>query len=216
MAKIKVLLADDHAVLRAGLRMLLDAQPDIEVGGEAESGEEAIEKVAEIQPDIILMDITLAGMGGLQATRELKKKNPEIKILIVTLHDDEGYLRQCLQAGASGYVLKKAADTELTAAIRAVHRGDIYIYPSMAKVVVEGYLQKDARPPEASDEYDRLTGREHEVLQLIAKGHTNQQTADTLFVSVKTIETHRSHIMEKLKLRNRAELVRYAIEKGLL
>jgi len=216
MAKIKVLLADDHAVLRAGLRMLLDAQPDIEVGGEAESGEEAIEKVAEIQPDIILMDITMAGMGGLQATRELKKKNPEIKILILTMHDDEGYLRQCLQAGASGYVLKKAADTELTAAIRAVHRGDIYIYPSMAKVVVEGYLQKDARPPEASDEYDRLTGREHEVLQLIAKGHTNQQTADTLFVSVKTIETHRSHIMEKLKLRNRAELVRYAIEKGLL
>lgn len=216
MAKIKVLLADDHAVLRAGLRMLLDAQPDIEVAGEAENGEEAIEKVAELQPDIVLMDITMAGMGGLQATRELKKRDPEIKILILTMHDDEGYLRQCLQAGASGYVLKKAADTELTAAIRAVHRGDIYIYPSMAKVVVEGYLQKDSRTVEASDEYDRLTGREHEVLQLIAKGHTNQQTADTLFVSVKTIETHRSHIMEKLKLRNRAELVRYAIEKGLL
>ncbi|MBT4501825.1 MAG: response regulator transcription factor [Gemmatimonadetes bacterium] len=216
MAKIKVLLADDHAVLRAGLRMLLDAQPDIEVGGEAENGEEAIEKVAELQPDIVLMDITMAGMGGLQATRELVKKNPEMKILILTMHDDEGYLRQCLQAGASGYVLKKAADTELTAAIRAVHRGDVYIYPSMAKVVVEGYLQKDARPPETSEEYDRLTGREHEVLQLIAKGHTNQQTADSLFVSVKTIETHRSHIMEKLKLRNRAELVRYAIEKGLL
>lgn len=216
MAKIEVLLVDDHAVLRAGLRMLLDAQPDMSVVGEAANGEEALEKVMKLQPDIVLMDITMAGMGGLLATQEIKKKCPEVKVLVLTMHDDEGYLRQFLQAGASGYVLKKAADTELTAAIRAVQQDDVYIYPSMARVIVDGYLHKGSQPVEGSDAYERLTRREQEVLRFIAQGHTNQETAERLFVSVKTIETHRAHIMEKLKLRNRAELVRYAIEKGLL
>jgi len=214
--KIKVLLADDHAILRAGLNMLLNAESDMEVVGEAEDGLAAIQKVEELNPDVVLMDITMPGLNGLRATKEIIQAHPDVKVLVLTVHDDEGYLRQFLRAGASGYVVKKAVDTELTAAIRAVYRGDIFVYPSLAKVVVEEYLGSPARPERQIKQSHPLSEREKEVLILIAQGYTNKETAEKLYISVKTVETHRARIMEKLQLRTRAELVRYAIQEGFL
>ncbi len=216
MRKIKVLLADDHAILRAGLKMLLDAESDMEVVGEAESGAVAIEETRKLKPDVVLMDITMPELNGLHATKEIIKTHPDVKVLVLTMHDDEGYLRQFLSAGASGYVVKKAVDTELTAAIRAVYRGEIFVYPSLAKVVVEEYLGKLVEPERQTNQYHPLSGREKEVLTLIAQGYTNKEAANKLHISVKTVETHRARIMEKLQLRTRAELVRYAIQEGFL
>ncbi|MFQ6015781.1 MAG: response regulator [Anaerolineae bacterium] len=222
---IRVLLADDHAVLRAGLHLLLNAQPDMEVVGEAVNSQEAIEKAQQLQPDVVLLDITMPGTStgsveprsGLEAVREIRERAPEVKVLILTMHDDEGYLRQALKAGAWGYVPKKAADTELLSAIHAVQRGEIFIYPSLTKGLVEDLLPKEVEDrTEGLDGYDLLSQREKEVLRLVALGHTNQQIADMLFISVKTVETYRARVMEKLDLHNRAELVRYAIQKGLL
>lgn len=213
MDKIRVLLADDHAVLRAGLQMLLNAQPDIEVIGEAVDGAQAVAQAGRLQPDVILMDITMPGMDGLAATKDIRKLSPGAKVLALTMHDDAEYLRQMLRAGASGYVVKRAADVELTTAIRAVHRGEIFIYPSVARGVVEDYL--DGQTP-ARGGSDELTDREREVLALIAQGYTNREAADRLSISVKTIETHRAHVMEKLGIRSRAGLTRYAMQKGLL
>lgn len=213
--KIKVLLADDHAILRAGLKLLLDAEPDIEVVCEAEDGIAAIQKTAELKPDVVLMDITMPGLNGLHATREILQTHPDVKVLVLTMHDDEGYLRQFLRAGASGYIVKKAVDTELTAAIRAVYRGDIFVYPSLAKVVVEDYLGSPVKPKQTNLSTP-LSEREKQVLTLIAQGYTNKEAAKKLYISVKTVETHRARIMEKLQLRTRAELVRYAIMEGFL
>lgn len=215
MAKIRILLADDHAVLRAGLRMLLNAQPDIEVIGEAVDGAQAVEQARRLQPDIVLMDITMPGMDGLAATKDIRKCCPGVKVLALTMHDDPEYLRQMLRAGASGYVVKKAADVELTTAIRAVHRGEVFLYPSVARGVVEDYLDGPS-PARGGEEADNLTDREREVLRLIAQGYTNREAADRLCISVKTIETHRAHLMEKLEIRSRAGLTRYAMQKGLL
>lgn len=211
--RIRVLLADDHAVLRTGLRMLLNAQPDIEVIGEAVDGAQAVEQARRLQPDVILMDITMPGMDGLAATKDIQKHSPGAKVLALTMHDDPEYLRQMLRAGASGYVVKKAADVELTTAIRAVHRGEVFIHPSVARGVVEDFLDGQMATRAASDD---LTDREREVLALIAQGYTNREAADRLSISVKTIETHRAHVMEKLGIRSRAGLTRYAMQKGLL
>jgi two-component system, NarL family, response regulator NreC len=215
MPRIRVLIADDHAVLRAGLKMLLNAQPDIEVVGEASDGQEAVEQAQTLHPDVVLMDISMPSLGGLEATKQIRHTLGRTQVLVLTMHDDESYLRQFLQAGAAGYVLKRAADTELTDAIRAVYRGDLFLYPSLAKALLAAYLQP---PPDVQERKKReiLSEREREVLQLVALGYTHQQIADRLCLSVKTVETHKKHAMEKLDLRGRAQLVRYALQRGWL
>jgi len=216
VSKIRILLADDHAILRAGLVRLLSEEPDIEVIGEADNGREAVQKVQELHPDIVLMDIGMPVMNGMEATKQIKKRDQEVKILVLTMHDNEEYLFQVLQAGASGYVLKKAADSDLVNAIHVVNRGDCFLYPSAAKMVVEDYLEKLKHGQEPTSSFDTLTDREREILTLVAEGYTNREIAEALFISVKTVETHKANIMEKLNLHKRAELVRYAIKKGML
>lgn len=212
-----MLLVDDHTVLRTGLRMLLNAQPDMEVVGEASDGAEAIERALELQPDVVLMDITMEGMNGLTATRRLKDLIPRAKVLVLTMHDDQEYLREMLRAGATGYVLKRAADSELVVAIRAVQRGEVFVYPSLASVLLRD-LGRTVKVHENLQEtgVEALSEREREVLRLVALGHTNQQIASQLFLSVKTIETYRARLMKKLNLENRAALVRCALRNGLL
>ena len=209
MKKIRVVIVDDHAVLRAGLRTLLDLQPDMEVVGEAAEGLEAVERVKRLEPDVVLMDISLPGMEGLEVAKKLKKTHPDVKVIILTMHEDRRYLYSALKAGASGYVVKRAADTELIDAIRAAYRGDVFLHPSMAKIVAEDYVEQAGTEKGLSD-------REREVLRLIAEGRTYKEMAKLLAVSVKTIETYRERIKEKLGLHTRAELVRYALEKGLV
>ncbi len=216
MDKIKLLLADDHAVLRAGLKTLFHAQPDIEVVAETADGEETVRQSLDIVPDIVLMDITMPKLSGLEATREITRQNPAIKILVLTMHEDESYLIQMLHAGASGYVPKKAADVELLAAIRATYRGEHFIHSSMTTGLVTGLRDKEIVSPAESRGDDRLSGREREVLRLLAMGHTNQQIAEKLYLSTKTVETYKARVKEKLGLQGRAELVRYAIQTGLL
>ncbi len=221
--KIRVLIADDHAILRSGLRLLLEAQPDMEVVGEAGSAEEAVALEAGLRPDVVLMDLTLparpggsgSGVAGLEAIRRIRAGRPEARVLALTMHDDEGYLRAVLEAGGVGYVLKQAADTELLSAIRAAYRGGTYLHPAHARILVEGLLRRGETVGE-SDDYERLSPREQEVLRLLALGYTNQQVADQLCLSVKTVETYRARLTEKLGLRSRADIVRYALQRGLL
>lgn len=212
---IRVLIADDHAVLRAGLRMLLDAEPDLEVIGEAGDGLEAIERTKRSSPDVVLLDVAMPRCGGLEAIKQIRDISPQTRVLILTMHDDEGYLREALAAGGSGYVLKRAADIELLTAIRTVYQGGTYLHAAHTRVLFEG--KADQRGPRAAEETrPQLSPREKEVLRLIALGHTNQQAADMLYLSVKTVETYRGRLMTKLGLHNRAELVRYALHRGLL
>jgi DNA-binding NarL/FixJ family response regulator len=210
---IHVLLADDHAILRAGLRLLLDAQPDMKVVGETNDGLETLAGVEALQPDVILLDLTMPNLGGLDALPLLKQRAPGIRVLILTMHDNEGYLRQALQSGAAGYVLKGAVDSELLNAIRAVARGETYIHSAITHKLLDSI-----QPPPApiSDPWETLSAREFEVLRLVALGYTNGEIAEQFSISVKTVETHRARGMEKLDLRTRAELVRAAIAKGLL
>lgn len=215
MAPIRILIADDHTVVRSGLRLLLNAQADLEVVGEAGTGEETVERALDLRPDIVLLDIAMPGLNGLDAARRIRQQAPEVRIIVLTMYDDEAYLRQFLEAGAAGYVLKRAADTELTDAIRAVHRGEPFVYPSLMRRLIDSYLQQPP-PPAARRDGEELSPREKEVLRLVALGYTSQQIADELCISVNTVETHRAHIMEKLGLRGRAQLVRYALTKGLL
>jgi len=217
MKKIRLLVADDHPVVRAGLRMLLSAQLDMEVVGEAVDGAAAVARAMELRPDVVIMDITMEGMSSLAATREIRRRIPETKVLVLTIHDNEEYLRQMLEAGATGYVLKQAADIELAVAIRAVHRGEVYIYPSFTRVLL-GDLAQDIEMERYAeqDAYELLSQREKQVLRLVALGHTNRQIADQLFLSVKTIEAYRARLMQKLHLKGRSALVRYALRKGLL
>lgn len=218
-ARIRVLIADDHAVLRAGLRMLLDAQPDMEVVGEAETAEQAMALDVDLRPDVLLMDLTLPARSdtpntlpsGLEAIRRIKAGRPEARVLALTMHDDEGYLRAVLKAGGAGYVLKRAADSELLSAIRAVWRGGTYLHPEHARLLLGG-----TPPTPADDSYALLSPREQQVMRLIALGHTNQQVAGMLGLSVKTVETYKSRLMSKLGLTGRAALVRYALQRGLL
>lgn len=216
MAKTRILLADDHAVLRTGLRMLINSQPDMEVVGEAASGEDALRITRELRPDLVLMDLTMPGAGGVEATARIQREAPGVRVLALTMHDDPAYLRAALAAGASGYVLKRAADTELLSAIRITHRGETFLAPSLAGAVVQEALGRKARGADAKPPHDSLSEREREVLRLVAQGHTNQEVAERLFLSVKTVETYRARLMDKLGLRTRADLVRYAISAGLL
>lgn len=214
MGNIRICIADDHTVLRAGLRMLLEAQPSFKVVGEASSGAEILGLVSPGQVDLILLDLTMPGLGGLEVLPLLRKIAPETRILILTMHDDESYLRQALREGASGYVLKKAADSELIAAIHAVMRGEIYVHPSLTRALLEDILPVD-HPP-AVTPWDALSEREREVLLLVARGHTSAKIAETLNLSAKTIDTYRARGMEKLGLRSRAALVQFAIAHNLL
>jgi two-component system response regulator NreC len=190
----------------------LSAQADLEVAGEAADGAEALRLAQTIKPDVVVMDIGMPGVSGIDATARIRRELPSTKVLILSMHDDQGYLRQALRAGASGYVLKKAADTELLAAIRAAARGEVFLDPSLAKGFVEDVVLPKAQEPDIPT----LSEREREVLHLLARGHTNQQVADRLCIGVKSVETYKARLMEKLGLKGRAELVRYALTHGLL
>jgi two-component system, NarL family, response regulator NreC len=213
--KIRVLLVDDHTILRQGLKMLLNAQPDMEVVGEASDGHQAIAEANRLLPDVILMDITMPEMNGIEATRQVRRQRPDMRVLVLTMHENEEYLFQVLRAGAAGYILKEAADTELITAIRAVQSWRFYLSPSAQSMMVGDYLQR-VRTGEEKDSYSGLTEREREILKLVAEGLTNNQIAERLFISPKTVDTHRTHIMDKLNLHSRAELVKYAMRRGLL
>jgi len=217
MEKIRLLVVDDHPVVRAGLRTLLGAQPDMEVVGEAADGTTAVERALELAPDVVVMDISMEEMSGLEATREIRKRVPQAKVLVLTIHDSVEYLRQALEAGAVGYVLKQAADTELAVAIRVVQRGEIFLYPVFTRVLL-GDLTQEGEPESHAhpDSLELLSPREREVLRLVALGYTNRQIADHLYLSVKTVGTYRSRLMTKLNLSGRPALVRYALGIGLL
>ena len=216
MSKTKVLLVDDHTIVRQGIKALLDTQEGIEVVGEAEDGREAIEKVKQMAPNVIVIDITMPNLNGIEATRQIKKINPEIKVLVLTVHDNEEYIHRILQAGASGYLLKESAVSDLVSAINAVEKGDIFLSPSISKVVVKDYIRHAETESGEFDSLNILTNREREVLQLIAEGHTNKDIARILKLSIKTIDVHRSHIMDKLNIRDITGLVKYSIRKGLI
>lgn len=215
MEKIRVLLADDHAIVREGVRLILETQPDMEVVGEVATGQEAVAKALALVPDVVLMDITMPGMSGLEATRLIKRSGSRIQVLVLTMHESDEYFFQILHAGASGYVLKGGTSADLITAVRAVYRGDVFLYPSVAKKLLGDYLRRVGEGEER-DSYDGLTPREREVLRYIAEGYTNQGIAERLVLSPSTIQTHRAHIVEKLNLHNRAELIKYAIRRGLI
>lgn len=212
MSKIRVLIADDHAILREGLRSLLALQDDIEVVGEAADGQAALDLTRQLQPDIVLMDIAMPGMDGLEATRRLKQEHPATRVLILTQHDNREYVFSLLQAGAAGYVLKKAGGAEVINAIRSVHQEGAFLPPGIAREVMERYIQ---RPVEETGR-PHLTEREKEVLRLVAEGKSNKEIAELLCLSVKTVMAHRTNIMEKLDLHSRTELVKYAIRQGII
>lgn len=214
-SKMKVLIADDHAIVREGLRSLLEVQSDIDVAGEARTGNEVVEMAETLQPDIILMDITMPDMNGLEATRAIKRSNPEVKVLVLTMHEGDEYFFKLLDAGASGYLIKGCSSAELISALRAVQQGDVFLYPTMTKKLLGDYLQR-GRGTGEKDDADNLTNREREILRYIAEGNTNQEIADALVLSVATVQTHRANIMQKLGLHNSAELVKYAIRRGLI
>jgi DNA-binding NarL/FixJ family response regulator len=215
MLETRLILADDHAVLRSGLRLLLEAQPDLNVVGEAGDGREALRLAQSLQPDLILLDLSMPGLGGLEALPLLRTAAPAARILVLTMHDDEGYLKQTLRGGASGYILKRAADSELLSAVRAVLRGEVYVHPSLTKHLVGDLV---APPPSApsNDPWDELSEREQEVLTLVALGYSATEIAERLSLSAKTVETYRARGMEKLDLRSRAALVQFALGHGLL
>ncbi len=215
MKKIRVLVADDHTIVREGVRILLEAQPDIEVVAEAADGQEAVTKVRALHPDIVLIDIAMPNLNGLEATRSIKREFPEIHVIGLTMYESDDYFFQLLSAGASGYVLKKAASGDLLAAVRAVYAGDVFLYPSVARRLLSDYLIR-VQSGEEKNSYDGLTERERQVLKLIAEGHTNQTIAEKLFISPSTVQTHRSRLMQRLNLHSRADLIQYAVRKGLL
>ncbi len=214
MSKIRVLIADDHAILREGVRALLSATEDIEVVGEAPDGRKAVELCGTLAPDVVLMDIAMPGLGGIEATRELKKLGARARVLIMSQYEDREYVRRLLKAGVSGYVLKKSAGAELANSIRAVHRGGLVLDPEVARAAMEA--SAPGGPAAAADPYESLTDREKQVLKLVAEGRSNKEVAELLGISVKTAMSHREHVMEKLQLHNRTELVRYALRVGVI
>ena len=210
---VDIVLADDHGVLRAGLRALLNAEDDLEVVGEAATGDEVLRVAADLQPDIVLLDLNMPGPGGIEVTRRLREQLPETRVLVLTVHEDEGLLREAIDSGASGYIIKRAVESELINAIRAVARGEMYIHPSMTRALLQEPAQRTRTP---SGAHESLTPRETDVLRLIVRGYTNRQAAEELGLSVRTVETHRANLMGKLALESRVELVRWAADNGLL
>jgi two-component system, NarL family, response regulator NreC len=215
MPDINLLLVDDHQVVRTGLRMLLEGQPDMKIVGEADSGLQAIEKAKELLPHVVVMDITLPDITGIEATRRLKELLPDIAVVALTIHDDEQYFFEMLQAGASGYIPKRAAPEDLIASIRAAFAGEIYIYPSLAKALVADFLGRSNQESEKAS-LDGLTSREQEVLGLLAQGLSNDEIGESLQISKHTVARHRENLMRKLELHSRSELVKYAIRKGII
>lgn len=212
--KHRIVIAEDHTILREGLRALLSSEPDFEVVGEAEDGREAIRCTAELLPDLILMDLSMPKMNGIEAIREIKKRVPETKVLALTVHKTEEFILEVFQAGAAGYILKDASSVELMMAIKSVLEGKRYLSPSVSQMVIEGYLT-GRKTFEPSSPWDTLTQREREILKLIAEGHKNKEIADYLCISVKTVEKHRANLMKKLDLHSASALTAYAIERGL-
>ncbi|MEZ4637212.1 MAG: response regulator transcription factor [Caldilineaceae bacterium] len=215
MSKIRLLLVDDHEIVRAGLRMLFLAEPDMTIVGEAGSGQEALKLVRELKPDVVLMDVAMPGMTGIEATRQIKEASPDTAVLALTMYEDEQYFFEMIHAGAAGYIPKRAAPDDLVSAIRVVSQGNVFLYASLARYLVNEVINQPevGASPSAADE---LTTREREVLVHIAEGSTNREIAEKLVISPKTVDRHRENIMRKLNLHNRVELVKYAIEKGLI
>lgn len=216
MSKIHLLLVDDHSVVRSGLRMLLDNEEDIEIVGEASGGLEAIDLVQKLRPDMVLMDVQMADMNGIEATKEIKRVSPATAVLALTMYENEQYLLEMLNAGASGYVPKRAAPDELVEAIRTVQQGNVFLYPTVANLLVQNYLDTQNRVEEDEKEIDSLTSREQEVLVHIAEGLTNPEIAEKLFISVKTVDRHRENMMQKLDMHSRIDLVKFAIKNDLI
>lgn len=214
--KIRLMLVDDHEMVRAGLRALFKGHAEMEVVGEAADGETALTLARTLIPDVVLMDIALGGMNGIEATRQIRTENPKIQVLAVTAHDSPEYFFELMKAEGVGYVLKAATPTELFTAIRAAYRGEAYFYPSIARYLLNDYLRRVRSGSEDRVHYDGLTDREREILRLIANGHSNREIGQMLVISINTAEAHRGHIMRKLNLHTRAELVRYAIKSGLI
>lgn len=215
MNAIRMLLAEDHTIVRKGLRSLLDGAGGIQVVGEAADGREAVDKVRHLLPDVVVMDIAMPGLNGLEATRQIRKQFPKVKVLILTMHADEEHILQILQAGASGYVVKQDAPEELVSAVQTVDRGDLFLSPSISRTVIQEYIRR-AEAMAGRVSFEPLTPREREVLQLIAEGRPPREIAEILRISVKTVETHRAHLMRKLDARSTADLTRYAIRKGII
>jgi DNA-binding NarL/FixJ family response regulator len=209
----RILIADDFPIVRSGLRRLLDAKPDLEVVAEAADGHEAVETALEEDVDLAILDVSMPRMTGIQAAAELHRRKPELRVLMLSMHDSEQFLFEALKAGASGYVLKSGADTDIVDAVRAAMRGDSYLYPSAVTTLVRDYVERGGR---GEEQFDVLTSRELEVLKLIAEAHTSKEIAKLLFISVKTVERHRQNILDKLGMRDRVELTRYAIRRGLI
>ncbi len=209
----QVVIADDHAIVREGLKLVLSAEPNIEVVGEAEDGREALDMVEKLRPSVVVMDIAMPNLNGLEATRQIRRRFPETQVVILTMHEDRLYSLQIAKAGAAGCVLKRSMGKELVTAIEAASLGQSYFSPSIAATVLEDYRRLASRP---EDEVVPLTEREREVLQLIAEGRTNREIADMLTVSIKTVQAHRAHIMEKLNVHDKTALVKYAIRMGLI
>ncbi len=214
-AKIRVLIADDHTIVREGIRRILSETPGIEVAGEATDGREAVDHAADLKPDVVVLDLSMPGLHGLEALRQITRRLPKTRVLVLSMHKNDAYVLKALQAGASGYILKDCAAEDIASAIRAVHAGEYFLSPSISRVVIEEFL-RSSRPAVGQTPYENLTEREREVFQLLAEGLRNHEIAKRLHVSVKTVETHRAHILQKLGLGNIAELVKYAIEIGIV
>jgi DNA-binding NarL/FixJ family response regulator len=206
---VRIVIADDHGIVRSGVKLLLDRQPDMEVVAEAEDGVDAVEKVIDQRPDVAILDVSMPRMTGLQATHEIKRQAPATQVLILSMHDDERYLFEALRAGASGYVLKRAADQDLVNAVRAASRGEPFLTSSAQQALIRDFVERGDDPAE-------LSPREQEVVKLIAEAHTNKEIAEILHLSEKTVESHRARVLQKLGMRDRVELVRYAIRRGLV
>jgi len=209
----RILIADDHAIVRSGLRKVIDPKPDLEVVAEAEDGAEAVEKALADDVDLAILDVSMPRLTGIQAAAELRKRRPELRILMLSMHDSEQFLFESLKAGASGYVLKSGADEDIVDAARAAMRGESYLYPSAVTTLVRDYVERGGR---GEEQFDVLTPRELEVLKLIAEANTSKEIAEKLFISIKTVDRHRQNILEKLGMRDRVELTRYAIRRGLI
>lgn len=214
MKTISVFLADDHKILREGIKSILERESDILITGEAEDGLSTVKLVNQLQPNVVILDIAMPKLNGLEAIRQIHHNNPNVKIIILTMHDNEEYIRQTLASGAMGYILKDAAAHELIDAIRTVNRGEAILSPAITSLVIANYLRWGNQETENSS--DNLSAREREILQLIAEGHTNKQIADILCISIKTVQTHRLNLMKKLDLHDRGELIKYAIQKKII
>ena len=213
--KIRVLLADDHRMMREGIRALLEREEDILVVGEAGDGREAVKLAIRLQPDVVVMDVSMPRLNGIEATRQIRRDCPDVRVLILTVHESEDDVAQLLVAGASGYIIKRAGGDELVSAIRAVRQGEAFLHPSIAKVVIQDYVRR-LEEGERLGAHDVLTNREIEILQLIAEGYTSREIADLLHLSIKTVQNHRTKIMNKLDLHDRGELIKYAIQQGII